>query len=148
MSDREVKESWQVAYQQDRLPFIQKGWVIPAERMIETDPFILMAEDWFKRGAFADHPHRGFQTVTYLLDGQLEHVDNSGGHTILEPGDMQYMNAGWAARHAEEAVGEGIAHTLQLWLNLPAALKKSETSYQNVYSEEAEVTSLPGGPGR
>ncbi|WP_226585218.1 pirin family protein [Halobacillus litoralis] len=126
-------------------PAIQKGWVLPPERWKEFDPFILMAEDWFKKGTFPDHPHRGFQTVTYVIDGRLEHIDNGGGRDILEPGDVQYMNAGWAARHAEDGVENDIAHTLQLWLNLPKEQKKSETIYQNVYGEEAPVVSFRGG---
>ncbi|WP_066152666.1 pirin family protein [Halalkalibacter krulwichiae] len=142
---RTVKDSWYVKYEQASFPFIQKGWVLPAGRWRDFDPFILMAEDWFKRGAFADHPHRGFQTITYVIDGRLEHIDNGGGRDILEPGDVQYMNAGWAARHAEEAVEDDIAHTLQLWLNLPKNLKKSDTSYQNVYSEDAPIFNVEGG---
>ncbi|WP_456270986.1 pirin family protein [Bacillus sp. AK031] len=142
---RNVKDHWYVKYEEAAFPSIQKGWVLPANRHHDFDPFILMAEDWFKRGTFSDHPHRGFQTITYVIDGRLEHIDNGGGRDILEPGDVQYMNAGWAARHAEEGVDDDIAHTLQLWLNLPKDLKKSETSYQNVYSEDAPVVQVDGG---
>lgn len=142
---REVKDSWHVQYNEIGFPSVQKGWVLPADRWRDFDPFILMAEDWFKRGTFPDHPHRGFQTVTYVIDGRLEHIDNGGGHDILEAGDVQYMNAGWAARHAEEAVDNDIAHTLQLWLNLPKAYRKTETNYQNVYMEDAPVVPFEGG---
>lgn len=142
---RSVKDHWYVKYEQAAFPFIQKGWILPVDRWVDFDPFILMAEDWFKKGAFADHPHRGFQTITYVVDGRLEHIDNGGGRDILEPGDVQYMNAGWAARHGEEGVDDDIAHTLQLWLNLPKGLKKTETSYQNVYSEDAPVVEFEGG---
>lgn len=132
-------------YQEMGFPAIQKGWVLPADRWRDFDPFILMAEDWFKKGTFPDHPHRGFQTITYVVDGRLEHIDNGGGRDILEPGDVQYMNAGWAARHAEDGVEDDIAHTLQLWLNLPKGKKNSETIYQNVYGEEAPVVPFEGG---
>jgi quercetin 2,3-dioxygenase len=142
---RNVKDHWYVQYEEAMFPAIQKGWVLPPNRWMDFDPFILMAEDWFKRGTFSDHPHRGFQTITYVIDGRLEHIDNGGGRDILEPGDVQYMNAGWAARHAEEGVEDDIAHTLQLWLNLPKDLKNTETSYQNVYSEEAPVVNVDGG---
>lgn len=145
MFKRMVKDHWYVQYQEMGFPAIQKGWVLPLDRWRDFDPFILMAEDWFKRGTFSDHPHRGFQTITYVVDGRLEHIDNAGGKDILEPGDVQYMNAGWAARHAEEGVEDDIAHTLQLWLNLPKHLKKSETTYQNVYSEDAPVVEFAGG---
>ncbi|CDQ20570.1 Quercetin 2,3-dioxygenase [Halobacillus karajensis] len=142
---REVKDQWYVQYQEMGFPAIQKGWVLPADRWRDFDPFILMAEDWFKKGTFPDHPHRGFQTITYVVDGRLEHIDNGGGRDILEPGDVQYMNAGWAARHAEDGVEDDIAHTLQLWLNLPKGKKNSETTYQNVYGEEAPVVPFEGG---
>ncbi|MBU8906178.1 pirin family protein [Desertibacillus haloalkaliphilus] len=145
---RSVKDQWYVKYEQASFPFIQKGWVLPVDRWSDFDPFILMAEDWFKRGAFSDHPHRGFQTITYVIDGRLEHIDNGGGRDILEPGDVQYMNAGWAARHAEEAVADDIAHTLQLWLNLPKHLKNTETSYQNIYAEDTPVLNVEGGSVR
>jgi len=142
---RSVKDHWTVQYEEMQFPAIQKGWVLPVDRWSEFDPFILMAEDWFKKGTFPDHPHRGFQTVTYVIDGRLEHIDNGGGRDILEPGDVQYMNAGWAARHAEDGVEDDIAHTLQLWLNLPQEKKETETMYQNVYSEDAPVVHFEGG---
>ncbi|WP_442600160.1 pirin family protein [Neobacillus sp. D3-1R] len=142
---RSIKDHWYVKYEETAFPSIQKGWVLPVGSWADFDPFILMAEDWFKRGTFSDHPHRGFQTITYVVDGRLEHIDNAGGRDILEPGDVQYMNAGWAARHAEEGVGDDIAHTLQLWLNLPKHLKHTETSYQNIYSEDAPVVEFEGG---
>ncbi|MBN8235840.1 pirin family protein [Halobacillus kuroshimensis] len=142
---RELKEKWRVEYTEMGFPAVQKGWVLPVERWRDFDPFILMAEDWFKKGTFPDHPHRGFQTVTYVVDGRLEHIDNAGGREILEPGDVQYMNAGWSARHAEDGVEDDIAHTLQLWLNLPKDQKQSGTLYQNVYQEDAPVISFGGG---
>ncbi|MFD2924731.1 pirin family protein [Halobacillus naozhouensis] len=142
---RQVKDHWYVNYNEMGFPSIQKGWVLPVDRWAEFDPFILMAEDWFKKGTFPDHPHRGFQTVTYVVDGRLEHIDNGGGRDILEPGDVQYMNAGWAARHAEDGVEDDIAHTLQLWLNLPKDKRNTETLYQNVYAEEAPVVPFEGG---
>jgi len=142
---RDVADSWRVSYKQNGYPHVQQGWVLPPERKAEFDPFILMAEDWFKRGTFSDHPHRGFQTITYVIDGRLEHIDNHGGHSILDAGDVQYMNAGWAARHAEEAVADDLIHTLQLWLNLPKTLKTTTSSYQNVYLEDAPVVPIDGG---
>lgn len=146
--ERDIKEHWRVTYNQNGYPHVQQGWVLPPERKEEFDPFILMAEDWFKRGTFSDHPHRGFQTITYVIDGRLEHIDNHGGHSILDAGDVQYMNAGWAARHAEEAVDDDLIHTLQLWLNLPKSLKKTKTSYQNIYIEDAPVVPIDDGQVR
>ncbi|MDG5788955.1 pirin family protein [Evansella sp. AB-P1] len=144
---REVKDRWKVSYEEMTFPAVQKGWILPPdpERSKEFDPFILLAEDWFKRGAFSDHPHRGFQTVTYVIDGRLEHIDNKGGQGILEAGDVQYMNAGSGARHAEEAVEDDIAHTLQLWLNLPDHLRSTTPSYQDVLSEDCPIVPFDGG---
>lgn len=142
---RRIRDRWTVQYEEFGFPSIQKGWVLPVDRWKDFDPFILMAEDWFKKGTFPDHPHRGFQTVTYVVDGRLEHIDNGGGRDILEPGDVQYMNAGWAARHAEDGVENDIAHTLQLWLNLPKDQRNTDTIYQNVYGEEAPTVQIDGG---
>lgn len=145
---RDIKDHWYVQYNKNGYPHVQQGFILPPERKEEFDPFIIMAEDWFKRGTFSDHPHRGFQTITYVIDGRLEHIDNAGGYSILHAGDVQYMNAGRGARHAEEAVDDDLIHTLQLWLNLPKSLKDTETSYQNVYVEDAPVVSFDGGSVR
>ncbi|WP_227394919.1 pirin family protein [Jeotgalibacillus aurantiacus] len=145
---RSVKDHWRVQYNQYGYPHVQQGWILPPDRKEEFDPFILMADDWFKRGTFSDHPHRGFQTITYVVDGRLEHIDNHGGHSVLDAGDVQYMNAGWAARHGEEAVDDDLIHTFQLWLNLPHELRTTTTSYQNVYVEDAPVVTFEGGSVR
>jgi len=145
---RDIKDYWYPKYNKNGYPHVQQGWILPPKRKEEFDPFILMAEDWFKRGTFPDHPHRGFQTVTYVIDGRLEHIDNAGGYAILNAGDVQYMNAGWAARHAEDAYADDLIHTLQVWLNLPKRLKRTETMYQNIYVEDAPVVSFHGGSVR
>ena len=142
---REINKKWYVKYDEMQFPAVQKGWVLSPGSWEMFDPFIILAEDWFKKGTFSDHPHRGFQTITYVIDGRLEHTDNTGGHGILESGDVQYMNAGRGARHAEEAVDDDIAHTLQLWLNLPSELKTTEASYQDVYSEDCPLVPFEGG---
>ncbi|TKI98712.1 pirin family protein [Bacillus cereus] len=143
--NREVKDHWNVVYNNNNDLHVKSGLILNPERLKEFDPFIMMAEDWFKRGAFSDHPHRGFQTITYVINGRLEHIDNAGGHSILKAGDVQYMNAGRGARHAEEAVGDEVAHSLQLWLNLPKELKNSPVSYQDVHVEDTPEVSFNGG---
>lgn len=142
---RDIKEHWRVSYQNPGFPHVQQGWVLPPGQEEAFDPFIIMADDWFKRGTFSDHPHRGFQTITYVIDGRLEHIDNAGGYSVLDAGDVQYMNAGSGARHAEEAYGDDLIHTLQLWLNLPARLKESDSFYQNIRVEDAPVAQVDGG---
>ncbi|WP_229402295.1 pirin family protein [Micromonospora okii] len=97
-----------------------------------TDPFLLLAEDWFSSPGFEWHPHRGVETVTTVLDGVLEHGDSLGNAGALEPGDVQWMTAGRGIIHRELAYRDEHAHTLQLWLNLPAARKLTETRYQDL----------------
>ncbi|MFC7365474.1 MULTISPECIES: pirin family protein [Bhargavaea] len=145
---RDIKDHWRVRYQNPGFPHVQQGWVLPPGQEEAFDPFIIMADDWFKRGTFSDHPHRGFQTITYVIDGRLEHIDNGGGYSVLDSGDVQYMNAGSGARHAEEAYGDDLIHTLQLWLNLPERLKGSDSFYQNVRVDEAPVAEVDGGTVR
>ncbi|OLN21959.1 hypothetical protein BTO30_12215 [Domibacillus antri] len=138
----EIKKSWSVQFNERSFPHVQQAFVLPPDRMQEMDPFILLAEDWFKRGTFGDHPHKGFQTITYVIDGRLEHIDNKGGRGILGAGDVQYMNAGSGARHAEEPVEGDIVHSLQLWLNLPASQKNSDPFYQDIYAEDVPVQKI------
>ncbi|WP_088008656.1 pirin family protein [Indiicoccus explosivorum] len=142
---RDIKDHWRVRYNKNGYPHVQQGFIIPPDRMEEFDPFLIMAEDWFKRGTFSDHPHRGFQTITYVIDGRLEHSDNAGGYSVLDAGDVQYMNAGAGAIHAEEAVDDDLIHTLQLWLNLPKSKKNTPASYQNAYAEDAAEVEIDGG---
>ncbi|WP_068776999.1 pirin family protein [Paenibacillus sp. FJAT-26967] len=109
------------------------------------DPFLLMMEDKFRKGAFDVHPHRGIETVTYVIDGQLEHYDSSTGDGgVLMPGDVQWMTAGSGVVH-NEVPSEGItAHTLQLWVNLPREQKMSAPRYQNMKSSEMPVREEEG----
>lgn len=105
--------------------------LIEPGRWTEHDPFLLLAEDWFGSGTFGDHPHRGFETITLVLDGVLEHHDSQCGRGILGPGDAQLMTAGRGIMHAEEPLTPQV-HTLQLWLNLPASMKMTPPRYQDL----------------
>ena len=109
----------------------------------EYDPFLLLAEDWFPPGTFGPHPHRGFETVTLVLEGQLKHQDNHGGTGVLGPGDAQWMTAGRGIIHIEDPVGAPV-HSLQLWLNLPASQKLADPSYQDLRGAEMPVRQQPG----
>ena len=97
-----------------------------------TDPFLALAEDWFSEPGFEWHPHRGIETVTMVLDGVLEHGDNAGNAGALLPGDIQWMTAGRGIIHRELAFRNEYAHTLQLWVNLPARRKMIDTRYQDL----------------
>ncbi|GII23043.1 hypothetical protein Pme01_26400 [Planosporangium mesophilum] len=109
-----------------------------------TDPFLLLSEDWFSEPGFEWHPHRGLETVTTVLDGVLEHGDNLGNAGALQAGDVQWMTAGRGIIHRELAFRNEHAHTLQLWLNLPARSKLADTRYQDVLAVNRPRLTLPG----
>ncbi|KAI9297367.1 hypothetical protein K502DRAFT_323344 [Neoconidiobolus thromboides FSU 785] len=99
------------------------------------DPFLMLDE--FKvqfPAGFPDHPHRGFETVTYMISGTNEHEDFNGNKGIIGPGDLQWMTAGKGIVHAEMPLAESSepATGLQLWINLPAKEKMCEPSYQDL----------------
>lgn len=97
-----------------------------------TDPFLLLAEDWFSTSGFEWHPHRGLETVTLVLDGVLEHGDNLGNAGTLVAGDVQWMTVGRGIIHRELAFRNERAHILQLWVNLPGEQRMVETRYQDL----------------
>ncbi len=87
-----------------------------------------------------DHPHRGFETVTYMLEGEFEHRDSGGHAGRLRPGDVQWMTAGRGVVHSEMPAARimeqgGRVHGFQIWVNLPARLKMTEPRYQDVAAE-------------
>jgi redox-sensitive bicupin YhaK (pirin superfamily) len=116
-----------------------------ARRLIDSgdpgfsDPFLVMAEDWMPRGAFAQHPHRGIETVTFVIDGVVEHYDNAGHRGFIRSGDAQWMTAGRGVLHEENAIPGTIAHTLQLWVNLPASENDLATLSRPHWDADAEV---------
>jgi redox-sensitive bicupin YhaK (pirin superfamily) len=96
------------------------------------------------------HPHRGFETVTYLLDGTFEHQDSNGGGGLITNGDTQWMTAGSGILHIEkppEALvrSGGLFHGFQLWVNLPADQKWSPPRYQDIRAQEVGLLSSPDG---
>ena len=113
--------------------------VIPPGRWAEHDPFLLMAEDWFDPGTFGPHPHRGFETVTLVLEGELTHFDSLGRTGTLGAGDAQWMTAGRGIIHTEEPAAGSRVHSLQLWLNLPSANKMAEPRYQDLRGPDMPV---------
>ncbi|RMX70050.1 hypothetical protein DD238_000904 [Peronospora effusa] len=100
------------------------------------DPFLMLDEfNVGLPGGFPDHPHRGFETVTYMLPtskGCMHHEDFLGNKGELRPGDLQWMTPGKGILHAEMPVNEEKAHGLQLWINLPKAKKIMEPRYQEI----------------
>ncbi|VAW18722.1 Pirin [hydrothermal vent metagenome] len=117
------------------------------------DPFLLLdlfqsdeASDYI--GGFPSHPHRGFQTVTYMLAGRMRHKDNAGHEGVIEPGGVQWMNAGRGVIHSEMPEQEsGLLSGFQLWVNLPAADKMSPPTYQEFAAADIPVESRAPGVG-
>ena len=116
---------------------------LPTEGLELRDPFLLIDEmgpaDYGPGEAVGapDHPHRGFETVTYMLEGAFEHEDSAGHRGALRAGDVQWMTAGAGIVHSEEPSREikekgGRVHGFQIWVNLPARLKMSTPRYQEV----------------
>jgi redox-sensitive bicupin YhaK (pirin superfamily) len=118
----------------------------------EYDPFLLL--DDFRsdtpseyRAGFPWHPHRGMETITYVLRGQVEHQDSLGNRGVISPGDVQWMSAGRGIIHQEMPKGDarGAMYGFQLWANLPAASKMSEPRYRGIVS--AQIPEVPDPSG-
>jgi quercetin 2,3-dioxygenase len=132
---------------------------IGSQRLPMLDPFLLLdqmgpAEFGPGEGKGApDHPHRGFETVTYILDGRLEHKDSQGNRGLLGPGDVQWMTAGDGVVHSELPAPElrekgGSMHGLQLWVNLPKKDKRMAPRYQDIENDKIPEVDLPEGAGK
>lgn len=125
--------------------------VIGTQQLPDLDPFLMLdefgtdrAEDYI--AGFPDHPHRGFETVTYMLDGRMRHRDNHGNEGLLVPGAVQWMTAGRGLVHSEmPEQQEGRMRGFQLWVNLPAALKMGEPHYQEFAPERMPVVNPADG---
>ena len=110
--------------------------IIGTQALNVLDPFLLLdafesdrPDDYI--GGFPSHPHRGFETVTYLLAGRMRHKDNAGNEGVIEPGGVQWMTAGRGIVHSEMPEQEdGLLMGFQLWVNLPASAKMSSPGYQ------------------
>ena len=118
----------------------------------EYDPFLLL--DDFRsdvprdyRAGFPWHPHRGMETITYVLRGEVEHRDSLGNRGVIAAGDVQWMSAGSGIIHQEMPKGDarGAMYGFQLWANLPAASKMSEPRYRGLVSDEIPQVIDPGG---
>ncbi|NEC88054.1 pirin family protein [Streptomyces sp. SID12501] len=120
------------------------AFVLAPGDLTESDPFVLLDQAWFSRVGFDWHPHRGFETVTFVVEGHLEHHDNAGGHGVLGPGDLQWVTAGSGVIHAELAYERKPVQTLQLWLNLPRAQKMTPPRYQNLRADSMPLVKGPG----
>src|SRR2546426_6979149 len=139
---------------------------VPTPGLDAVDPFLLLDEmgpaDYGPGEAVGapDHPHRGFETITYMLEGEFEHEDSAGHRGVLRAGDVQWMTAGAGIVHSEmpsRRIREkgGRVHGFQIWVNLPSKLKMTRPRYQEgsagknpeAESEDgrAPVRGVPGG---
>ncbi|MHA1524123.1 MAG: pirin family protein, partial [Alphaproteobacteria bacterium] len=125
--------------------------IIGSQNLDMLDPFLLL--DFFGTdepsdyiGGFPSHPHRGFQTVTYMLAGRMRHKDNAGHEGVIEAGGVQWMNAGRGVIHSEMPEQEsGLLSGFQLWVNLPAGEKMSPPTYQEFADADIPMETLPQG---
>ena len=123
---------------------VQLVRMIGQPQLMELDPFLLL--DAFRSdnpddyiAGFPAHPHRGFETVTYLLNGRMRHRDNAGNEGVIEPGGIQWMTAGRGIVHSEmPEQQDGMLAGFQLWINLPASHKMAAPAYQ-----EHNVSEIP-----
>ncbi|MDM7915605.1 MAG: pirin family protein, partial [Candidatus Eisenbacteria bacterium] len=120
-------------------------------RMPSVDPFLMLdyfdspnASDYL--AGFPPHPHRGFETVTYMLNGRMRHQDNHGHEGVIETGGVQWMTAGRGIVHSEmPEQTSGLMRGFQLWVNLPAKLKMQAPAYQEHPAASMPVEARDGG---
>jgi len=120
--------------------------LFPIQNFMNFDPFVLC--DHFEIGAgrgFPDHPHRGFEAITYMLEGGMNHKDNLGNDSFVEAGGLQRFTAGRGLVHSEMPAETGISRGIQLWINLPQRLKKIAPDYQQMDEKHIPVQEIPGG---
>ncbi len=125
--------------------------VIATPELDHYDPFLLLDEfrsddpnDYI--AGFPDHPHRGFETVTYMLAGAMQHADNQGNSGLLGPGSVQWMTAGRGIVHSEmPRQDDGLMWGFQLWVNLPASDKMTAPRYQDIPADD--IPTVEAGDG-
>jgi quercetin 2,3-dioxygenase len=130
---------------------------VPSAHLEQVDPFLFLNHHGpqtyapHNRGLpFGPHPHRGFETVTFILEGMLMHKDSAGYESIIRAGGVQWMTAGSGLVHAEISPPEflhsgGPLEILQLWINLPPHLKMTKPAYTGLQKDEIPELSLDGG---
>ncbi len=132
----------------------------PAVSLEENDPFLLLnhhGPQIYRRSnsglPFGPHPHRGFETVTFVLRGELAHIDSAGHQSVIHAGGVQWMTAGSGLIHSEEVTPAfrrdgGPLELIQLWVNLPARLKMANPGYRGLERDEIPAITVAGGAAR
>ena len=133
---------------------VQLTRMVGTSQLDMVDPFLMLDRmdsddpDSYIAG-FPDHPHRGFETVTLVLDGLMRHKDSVGNEGVLAPGDVQWMTAGRGIIHSEiPEMIEGRLSGFQLWVNLPSHLKMTEPRYQDIPAADIPRSEFNGGHAR
>ncbi|MEF8850779.1 MAG: pirin family protein [Candidatus Bipolaricaulota bacterium] len=117
----------------------------PGSQLSHVDPFVLMDEFFVDPSAgFPEHPHRGFEAVTYMLEGGFVHEDSAGNRATVSRGGLQRITMGKGIRHSESPATDGKTHGVQLWVNLPKNKKEVEPGYEIVPEEELPVENQDG----
>ena len=125
--------------------------LIGGAELPDLDPFLLLDQFGTDRaadyiGGFPSHPHRGFETVTYMIDGRMRHRDNRGHEGLLGPGSVQWMTAGRGIVHSEmPEQEEGLMRGFQLWVNLAAKDKMTDPRYQEIPAAEIPIVDVAAG---
>ncbi len=127
---------------------VQLTRIIGTRTLPMLDPFLMFdafgtdrPQDYI--GGFPAHPHRGFETVTYLLSGRIRHKDSEGNHGVIEAGGVQWMTAGSGVVHSEMPEQEqGLLQGFQLWVNLPAQFKMTKPDYQEFTANQITQQSI------
>jgi len=116
--------------------------LMPVANLRNFDPFVLWDHFDIAAGGFPDHPHRGFEAITYMFEGGMQHADNLGNRVTVHGGGAQRFTAGRGIVHSE--MPEGHAVGIQLWINLPQRLKGVAPEYQQVEKGEVPLTEVEG----
>jgi hypothetical protein len=130
---------------------VQLTRLIGTHILADLDPFLLLDHFGSDRsndyiGGFPSHPHRGFETVTYMLKGKMRHKDSVGNEGVIEDGGIQWMSAGSGIIHSEmPEQTEGVLSGFQLWVNLPAKAKMSSPKYQEHVAAEIPLEQHENG---
>lgn len=154
MASRTLKRT-HAAYRDDIRDLVTRR-PLPGPQLPQLDPFLLLNHHGPQTYPpnnhglpFGPHPHRGFETVTFILEGELSHLDSGGHESVIEAGGVQWMTAGSGLVHAELSPADfkrrgGPLEILQLWVNLPARLKMTAPAYAGLQRDDIPAVDLGG----
>ena len=155
MNQRDIQRIVTAHQQREGAGFLVRR-PVPTQGLDQVDPFLMLDEvgpvTYGREEALGapDHPHRGFETVSYILQGEKLHEDSTGKTQLIGPGDVQWMTAGAGIVHSELPGPDfyksgGVAHGFQIWVNLPARDKFATPGYQYLPAHEIPTAESPDG---